>query len=66
MSELQEIEVIIAPNGEVKVHVQGVKGSKCTDITKGMEELLGGNVLERTETDEYYEVARDETQSDWA
>ena len=52
MSELQEIEVVISPNGEVKVHVQGVKGKKCTDITKGMEELLGGNVIQRNETDE--------------
>lgn len=55
MSELQEIDVTIMPNGEVKVDVRGVKGKKCEAITKPVEELLGGDIIGREYTDEYHE-----------
>ncbi len=42
MSELQEIDVYIAPNGTVKVEVRGTKGEACLTITKGLEAMLGG------------------------
>ena len=66
MSELQEIEVVIAPNGEIKIHIHGVKGPKCEAITKEMEELLGGEVLERIQTDEYFQSQQEQSQQDWA
>lgn len=45
--ELQEIEIIIGPEGQVQVQVRGVQGTKCLEITKEMEEALGGQVVAR-------------------
>ncbi len=50
--ELQEIEVIIDKNGETKIHVRGVKGKKCLDLTADLEAALGGDIIERTLTPE--------------
>lgn len=65
MSELQEIEVTISPDGQISVHIHGVKGAKCEELTKGLEPLLG-QVVERTRTDEYYETEEQQGQQDWA
>jgi len=65
MSELQEIDVYIGPDGEVRIEVRGVKGEKCLDITRDMEQLLGGTVLERDHTDEFHEQYVEEAESDW-
>ncbi|MBT8367265.1 MAG: DUF2997 domain-containing protein [Deltaproteobacteria bacterium] len=56
--ELQEIDVFIEADGTVKVEIRGVKGKKCIDITKSMEELLGGEVLERNFSDEFNEASQ--------
>ena len=53
MNELQEIDVYISPNGTIKVEIRGAKGKKCLSLTKEMEGLLGGQILDRTLTDEY-------------
>ena len=52
MSELQEVEVTIRPDGTVRVRVQGAPGPQRLAITRKLEELLGGVVLERVHTDE--------------
>ena len=64
MSELQELEVVIKPSGELKVEIRGVKGEKCLDITKEMEALLGDEIVERDLTDEYYEQGNTLTDDD--
>lgn len=51
----QDIEIVIAPDGKVSFTVKGVKGSACLDETKFLEQALGGAVLEREKTGEYYE-----------
>jgi hypothetical protein len=48
--EIQEIEVIIDKNGEVKIQVHGVNGSTCLDLTADLEAALGGEVLSREMT----------------
>lgn len=53
MSEIQEIDVHVKPDGTVSVEVRGVQGRKCLDLTQEMEKLLGGLVVERTFTDEF-------------
>ena len=63
MAELQELEVLIKPDGEVVIEVKGVKGERCLDITKPLEQLLGGEIVGRTHTDEYYQQS--EHQSDF-
>ena len=50
--ELQEIEVFIDKDGKVRIEVRGVKGSACLDLTKALEEALGGEVENRELTPE--------------
>ena len=50
--EVQEIEVTINKNGQVEVHVRGVKGTACLEITRGLEAALGGEVILREMTPE--------------
>lgn len=50
---MEEIKVTIDGEGNVKVTVFGVKGGKCLELTKELEQLLGGDV-ERQFTSEYY------------
>ncbi len=53
--ELQEIEVIIGKDGQVQIQVRGVQGLKCLEITKELEEALGGEILARIMTPEALE-----------
>lgn len=53
MTEIQEIDVLVKPDGTVRIEVRGAKGSQCLDLTAGLEELLGGKILERLHTDEF-------------
>ena len=54
--ESQEIEVFIDPTGKVTVHVHGVAGTGCLDITAALEAALGGQVESREMTPEAYET----------
>jgi hypothetical protein len=51
----QDIEIVIAPNGDVSFTVKGVKGASCIGETKFLEDALGGAVTEQQKTGEYYE-----------
>jgi hypothetical protein len=42
--DVEEIEVTIDKNGKVQLHVRGVKGENCLDITRALEVALGGEV----------------------
>ncbi|MFH1118166.1 MAG: DUF2997 domain-containing protein [Pseudomonadota bacterium] len=64
MSEIQEIDVIVKPDGTVRLEVRGVKGRKCLALTEGIEELLGGAVSERVFTDEYEQENVEQTLED--
>jgi hypothetical protein len=55
MSGLQEIEVLIRPDGKVQVQIRGVKGTGCRELTQELERYLGGRVLHRQHTDEFEE-----------
>ncbi len=48
--EIQEIEVQIDKDGKVEISVRGVKGQKCLDITAGLEQSLGGEIVLREMT----------------
>jgi hypothetical protein len=56
--ELQEIDVFIEKDGQVRVEVHGVKGMSCLDITKDLEDALGGQVEEREMHHEAYETVQ--------
>ena len=51
----QDIEITIAPDGKVSFTIKGVKGAACLDETRFLEQALGGEVLEREKTSEFYE-----------
>jgi hypothetical protein len=42
--EVQEIEVTIDENGQVQIRVIGIKGEACLDITRPLEQALGGQL----------------------
>ncbi len=49
-----EIDIDIREDGTVGFGVKGVKGKKCKDITKFLEEMLG-DVLTQENTSEFYD-----------
>ena len=50
--EVEEIEITIGKNGQVKLHVRGLKGKKCLVLTEELEKALGNNILDRQLTPE--------------
>lgn len=66
MTEIQEIDVRIDPDGTVHIDVRGVSGAKCEDITADLEQALGGTVKERVRKDAYFQQADSAWQGDWA
>jgi len=51
--KMEELEVTISPEGKVSILVKGIKGKRCVDITKTLEDAIG-EVENRTFTSEYY------------
>jgi DUF2997 family protein len=62
--ELQEIEVFIEKDGQVRIAVHGVKGMSCLEVTAALEQALGGQVESREMTPEANESAQ-EFEPDW-
>lgn len=59
---LEEIEVFIDKDGKVRIEVRGVKGMSCLDLTKDLEDALGGEVEDREMTPEAYETVQEQVQ----
>jgi hypothetical protein len=51
--ELQEIEVLIDKDGQVIMHVRGIKGKDCIELTREVEAALGSQVTLREMTPEF-------------
>ena len=51
---MEKINITIARDGSVKLELNGFTGGKCMEATKALETLLGGEVIERELTSEYY------------
>ena len=56
-----EIELFISDDGEIKVHIKGMKGPQCTKVLD--EFAKEGAEKQRELTAEYYEKARDVSQA---
>jgi len=50
--EVQEVEISIDSDGKVNIHVRGVQGTACLDITNALETVLGGEIEIREMTPE--------------
>jgi|GEM_PF-549508 len=55
--ELEEIQVTLLPDGSVQLQVSGVTGGACLEITRELEQSLGGVLLFREMTAEAGESA---------
>lgn len=51
----QTITVVIPLGGEVTFDVEGVKGKACVDITKSIQDALGGDVTSSKKKPEYFD-----------
>ncbi|AJH00832.1 DUF2997 domain-containing protein [Clostridium beijerinckii] len=51
----KKIQLRIYPDGTVQANVEGVKGKKCTDYIKIIEDILEAEVIDSEYTPEYYE-----------
>ena len=49
-----EVDIEITKQGEVKVHIKGVKGKACLEYAQWLTELVG-KVKDQQLTSEYYE-----------
>jgi hypothetical protein len=58
---LQEIDVFIEKNGQVRIEVRGVKGEGCLEVTRELEKALGGEIASREMTPEAQETAAEQT-----
>ena len=52
---MESIIVHIDSTGAIQYEVKGVKGRKCTDLTKAIDQLA--NVVETKKTAEFYQAA---------
>lgn len=60
--ELQEIDVFVEKDGQVKLEVRGVKGMSCLDLTKDLEAVLGNHITAQELTLEAQETAQEQVQ----
>jgi hypothetical protein len=58
--ELQEIDVFIEKDGQVRIEVRGVKGEACLTATKELEKALGGEIANREMTAEANEPTQEQ------
>ncbi len=54
MAKQQDFEIEIRANGEVIVHMKGVKGKQCLAYSEFFEQMVG-RIKEQTLTAEHYE-----------
>ena len=59
----ERVEVTIHPDGKVELHVVGVEGMSCVDITEPLVRALGGDVLSQELTQEAYIEVSDENEN---
>lgn len=57
---METIKIKISKRGEIEYSVEGVKGKKCTDLTKAIDNISAG-ILSRDKTGEYCQLEKDET-----
>lgn len=57
MADKQEIELFISEDGELKVHIKGIKGSSCLKVLDSLANDLG-TIKDKELTSEYYESSQ--------
>lgn len=52
----KQIKIQIYPDGRVQADIAGVKGKKCTDYIRILEEILDAEAVDSSYTPEYYQT----------
>jgi hypothetical protein len=60
---IEQIDVIIESDGQVRIEVRGVAGEACLELTRELEQSLGGQVVVRQMTPDAL-LARQEMEAD--
>ncbi len=50
----RELEITIAPDGRVELHIKGFKGKSCLEVARLFENIVGEE-QSRSQTQEFYE-----------
>lgn len=58
MADKHEIELFISDDGELKVHIKGIKGPGCVKVLENLVKESGGQLTEKELTSEYYETQK--------
>jgi len=58
MADKHEIELFISDDGELKVHIKGIKGPGCVKVLENLTKETGGQLTEKELTSEYYETQK--------
>ncbi len=48
-----KLKIKLLPDGTIEMETQGIKGKKCLDYAKVLEQLTDSKTAELTKTDEY-------------
>lgn len=51
---MPQIEIKITPNGKIEAETHGVKGKKCMDYLKMIEQLTNAKVYDSDYTEDFY------------
>ena len=51
----KQLQVRIFPDGKIDAKTLGIKGERCMDYMKLLEQLLDAQIVESTFTDEYHQ-----------
>ena len=62
----KKLKIKLLPNGIIEMETVGVKGKKCLEYAKFMEEIANAKIKSQNLTDEYYqdeEIIQDNNQN---
>lgn len=60
MANKHEVELFISDDGELKVHIKGIKGPGCKKVLESLARDAGGQLTGVELTSEYYEQNKDQ------
>lgn len=63
--ELQEVDVFVEKDGQVRIESRGFKGMTCLDLTKDLETVLGNQIAARELTPEAHETLQEQVEQQW-
>ncbi len=60
---MKQIKIRIFPDGRIESETVNIKGKKCLEYIKPIQEMTGAQAIDSEFTDEYYENETEELQT---